>query len=452
MTSLLDANGIAYGRATASSKGTGLDYADLTSKKVSIRKGDLVIDARQAQSSLLQVLMDPNPELSDSLTYDITTWALPYAYGLDAYAMTSAMPRNDAWTSEVTPPSLDGEGPAYAYVLHYHTDLGTPVLADLLKAGVTARVVKRPIEVDGTTFPRGAVVITRRNNEALWSDMAASLTDLTANVPGMTVARLESGMVTAGPDLGAYDVAPIDAPRVAVMMGDEVSSLSFGEVWFTFEEVWNYPMTAVRGLEWMDWDAYDVVVLPRGWYDVDEDQKDAISAWIREGGRLVALGAACNLGIESWGLSRYSDEDDKAERRDERDAHAKEDRYAPYAMSARNGIRSDIPGAVYEVALDETHPLAYGYGDRYWSIKTSSRRYAHLEDGHNVGILSGDVDPISGFAGVRANAQLQESLSFGVHDMGRGHVIYLADNVLFRAFWKDGHKFFANAIFFSSAM
>ena len=40
----------------------------------------------------------------------------------------------------------------------------------------------------------------------------------------------------------------------------------------------------------------------------------------------------------------------------------------------------------------------------------------------------------------------------GVHDMGRGHVIYLADNVLFRAFWKDGHKFFANAIFFSSAM
>ena len=452
LTALLDANGIGYGQATASSKGTGLDYADLTSKKVSIRKGDLVIDARQAQSSLLQVFMDPDPELSDSLTYDITTWALPYAYGLEAYAMTSAMPGTAEWSPALPTLSLDGEGPAYAYVLDYHTDLGTPVLADLLKAGVTARVLKRPIEVDGTTFPRGAIVITRRNNEALWTDMAARLTDLTSDVPGLTVARLESGMVTSGPDLGAYDVAPIDAPRVAVVMGDEVSSLSFGEVWFTFEEVWDYPMTAVRGLEWMDWDAYDVVVLPRGWYDVDEDQKDAISSWIREGGRLVAIGAACNLGIESWGLSRYSDDDDKAERRDERDAHAQADRYAPYAMSARNGIRSDIPGAVYEVTLDETHPLAYGYGDRYWSIKTSGRRYAHLEGGHNVGILSDDVAPISGFAGARANAQLRESLSFGVHDMGRGHVIYLADNVLFRAFWKDGHKFFANAVFFSSAM
>ena len=452
LTALLDANGIGYGQATASSKGTGLDYADLTSKKVSIRKGDLVINARQAQSSLLQVFMDPDPELSDSLTYDITTWALPYAYGLEAYAMTSRMPSTAEWSPALPTLSLDGEGTAYAYLLDYHTDLGTPVLADLLKAGVTARVLKRPIEVGDTTFPRGAIVITRRNNEALWTDMAARLTDLTSDVPGLTVSRLESGMVTSGPDLGAYDVAPIDAPRVAVVMGDEVSSLSFGEVWFTFEEVWDYPMTAVRGLEWMDWDAYDVVVLPRGWYDVDEDQKDAISSWIREGGRLVAIGAACNLGIESWGLSRYSDDDDEAERRDERDAHAQADRYAPYAMSARNGIRSDIPGAVYEVTLDETHPLAYGYGDRYWSIKTSGRRYAHLEGGHNVGILSDDVAPISGFAGARANAQLRESLSFGVHDMGRGHVIYLADNVLFRAFWKDGHKFFANAVFFSSAM
>ena len=67
-----------------------------------------------------------------------------------------------------------------------------------------------------------------------------------------------------------------------------------------------------------------------------------------------------------------------------------------------------------------------------------------------MGVLHGNPEPISGFAGSRALTDL--SLSMGVHDMGRGHVIYLADNVLFRAFWKDGHKFFANAIFFSSAM
>jgi hypothetical protein len=173
---------------------------------------------------------------------------------------------------------------------------------------------------------------------------------------------------------------------------------------------------------------------------------------VRDGGRLVALGGACSLGVEDWGLDHYSDEEDEETRRDERNAHAKADRYAPYALSDRNGIRNDIPGAVYAVALDPTHPLSYGYGDTYWSIKTSSRRFAHMASGHNVGVLHGDVEPLSGFAGSRGNERLSESLSFGVHDMGAGHVVYLADNVLFRAFWKDGHKFFANAVFFSAAM
>ena len=452
LTQLLDANGITYGQARVSAKASGLDYRTMRTTKVSVAAGDLVIDARQAQSGLLQVLMDPNPELSDSLTYDITTWALPYAYGLEAYALTTPVPSLDSWSPNTWTPDLGGEGPAYAYVVHYRTDLGTPILAALLKDGATVRVAKRPIVANGETYPRGSLVVTRRNNEALWAEMGARIAELTADMPGVQVGRLESGMVDSGPDLGAYDVAPIAAPRVAVLMGDEVSSLSFGEVWYTFEEVWGYPMSAIRGLNRLDWDAYDVVVLPRGWYDVSDDEKAQIASWVREGGRLIAIGSSCNLGLDSWGLSRYSDDADKAERRDERDAHSKADRYAPYALSERNGIRSDIPGAVYRVDLDPTHPLAYGYGEDYWSIKTSGSRYAHLEGGHNVGVLTGSPDPISGFAGARANAKLRESLSFGVHDMGRGHVIYLADNVLFRAFWKDGHKFFANAVFFSSAM
>ena len=452
LTNLLDANGIAYGRAQSATKANGLDYVDMQVKKVNVSSGDLVIDARQAQSGLLQVLMDPNPELSDSLTYDITTWALPYAYGLEAYALTTPVPALAAWVPKQASNQLDGDGPAYAYVLDYRTDLGTPVLAALLADGITVRVVKRPIVTNGVTYPRGSLVLTRRNNEALWSGMQQRLEALTEGMPGIRVGRLESGLVDSGPDLGAYDVSHIPAPRVAVLMGEEVSSLSFGEVWYTFEEVWHYPMTAVRGIDRLQWDNYDVVVLPRGWYDLDEDQKSDIANWVRDGGRLIALGSSCNLGLESWGLSRTSGDEDAAERRDEREAHSKADRYAPYALAERNGIRSDIPGAVYKVKLDSTHPLAYGYGDDYWTIKTSGTRYAHLAAGNNVGILGTSPTPISGFAGSRANAQLNESLSFGVHDMGRGHVIYLADNVLFRAFWKDGHKFFANAVFFSAAM
>ena len=377
LTDLMKANGIACHTATKATKTSGLDYRTLTTTKVSVQPGDLVLDAHQPMSSLLQVLMDPNPELSDSLTYDITTWALPYIYGLEAYALPAALTSLAPWSAESVmkaQPALDvQETPAYAYLVSYQTDAGTPALAAMLKQGFTVRVAKRPIEVGDKVHPRGTLVITRRNNEAQWNGIESLLNTWTQR-PGLDITRLESGMVDGGPDLGAYDVRPLDAPHVSVVMGDEVSSLSFGEVWHLFEEVWAYPMTAVRGLDGVQWESTDVVVLPRGWYRAGDDMKSQIADWVRNGGRLIALDGACNLGLDEWGLTRYDDAEDKEARADERDAHDAADRYAPYALSERNGIQSDIPGAVYEIQLDPTHPLAYGFGDRYWSIKTSARR------------------------------------------------------------------------------
>ena len=453
LTQLLDANGIAYGKAGVASKGKGLNYGTMRSARVNVGPNDLVIDAHQPQSALLQVLMDPNPALSDSLTYDVTTWALPYAFGMETYALTTSTSPQESWSLEtVAALEMADEAPVYAYAIHYNTDMGTPVLAGMLQEGVLVRVAKRPLTLEGETWPRGSLIVTRRNNETLWADMDDRIARLVDGVPGVRVGRLATGMVESGPDLGAYDVAFLETPKVAVVTGDEVSSLSFGEVWHHMEEVWTYPMSAVWGLDALDWDDYNVVILPRGWYDVDDDLEAQIASWVRDGGQLVLLDGACRVGMDRWGLSRFADDEDKAQRQDEREAHSKADRYAPYALSERNGIRSDVPGAVYPIDLDATHPLAYGYGDRYWSIKTSGSRYAHMQDGHNVGVLQGAAKPISGFAGSRANQALRESLSFGVHDMGRGHVIYLADNVLFRGFWKDGHKFFANAVFFGSIM
>ena len=396
--------------------------------------------------------MDPDPELSDSVTYDITTWALPYAYGMKAYAMTTPLAPTAEWALRTAAANeWAGDEPVYAYAIHYDTDLGTPVLAGLLKEGVLVGwpngpwswKAKRGLAApwwsrDATTKPFG---MAWRRASMRWPKAWQAF----ASGAGPRDGRFR-------PRLGSLRHGLLGGAQGRVVTGDAVSSLSFGEVWHHMEEVWQYPMTAVWGLESVDWDECDVVVLPRGWYDVDDGMAEAMGEWVREGGQIVLLDGACRLGMERWGLSRYSDDEDQAERQDERDAHGAADRYAPYALSERNGIRSSIPGAVYAIELDATHPLAYGYGDTYWSMKTSGSRFAHLDGGHNVGVLRGEADPVSGFAGSRANQGLRESLSFGVHDMGRGHVVYLADNVMFRAFWKDGHKFFANAVFFGSIM
>jgi len=43
--------------------------------------------------------------------------------------------------------------------------------------------------------------------------------------------------------------------------------------------------------------------------------------------------------------------------------------------------------------------------------------------------------------------KIPESLLFGEEQMGRGSIIYMVDNPLFRSFWDNGKLFLANAVF-----
>jgi hypothetical protein len=55
---------------------------------------------------------------------------------------------------------------------------------------------------------------------------------------------------------------------------------------------------------------------------------------------------------------------------------------------------------------------------------------------------------MSGFAGSEAMKKLSNTLIFGEDKMGRGSIIYMVDNTMFRSFWENGKLFLVNAIFF----
>jgi len=74
--------------------------------------------------------------------------------------------------------------------------------------------------------------------------------------------------------------------------------------------------------------------------------------------------------------------------------------------------------------------------------------FSLLKNGDNAAYLSANAAPISGFMGYKALDSQKKSLLFGSEDMGRGSIVYLVDNVLFRGFWYSGKMIFANALFF----
>lgn len=117
-----------------------------------------------------------------------------------------------------------------------------------------------------------------------------------------------------------------------------------------------------------------------------------------------------------------------------------------FADQERNSLSSSIPGAIYKVDLDNTHPLAFGFPDFYYTLKQDANIFEFMKDGWNVGVLKKDAY-VTGFSGVKVKAKLKDGLLFGSVGMGSGSVVLLADNPMFRQFWENGKLLFCNAVF-----
>jgi hypothetical protein len=118
-----------------------------------------------------------------------------------------------------------------------------------------------------------------------------------------------------------------------------------------------------------------------------------------------------------------------------------------YENRERDFLPGFIPGSIYKVELDNSHPLAFGYDNFYYTLKQDDNIYEFFKDGSwNVGIIKKD-NQVAGFVGSRLKEKLKDGVLFGVQDYGRGSVVYLADNPLFRNFWESGKLLFCNAVF-----
>lgn len=444
LSNFLDKHLIEYGKMGTSKTIKGFSYRNGKDQSYSANANDLVISTYQPTSKLITALFEPKTKLSDSLTYDITAWSLPYAYGLDAYASTDKI--TPAGEMSFSQTAASDNAKAYAYVAKYNSLEDVKWLAHLIRKGVNVRVAKKPFTIKENTFERGSMVFTQRNNEHLKGGLDALIMK-SAIEYGRSPVPITTGFADSGVDLGSSSVAKIEAPKIAVLSGEQTSSLSYGEIWHFFERQIDYPITSIGTSYFsrVDMDEYNVFIIPHGYYRLfNESTLDKVSDWVRSGGKLIVIGSGLNAFKDKSGysLKEYLDDKDK-----KKDSPSPDKLLQSYEAEERDNLRSSIFGAIFKVQLDNTHPLAYGYGKEYFSLKTNPMRLSFLDGGSNVGVLKGDSDPVSGFAGSKAVDKLDDSLVFGVEYKGRGSIVYIVDNPLFRGFWENGKLLFSNAVF-----
>lgn len=443
LTEMLDRHEIKYG---FSNGGTVKGHSYTAGKKGSIdSNGALVVSTNQPKGKMVEVLFEPKTTLSTPLTYDITAWSLPYAFGLEAVASTTLVSANNNASknkfSNAPTPSAAG------YITKWNSLKDAEFLSELLKHGIKVRFSENELGFGGNKFGRGSLIITRSDNKTN-IEFDKKVTEI-ANKLERQLYASPSSFADTGTDFGSQYVHLIKNKKVAMLQGEGTSSLSYGTLWHFFETQLKYPITSINtndinGIKWSD---YDVLILPDGNYSsiINEDVFKTLENWIDNGGKLIAMGNAVRLFEGKDGFDLVKNDADEDEKKKD---SISEGNLIPYAQREMESTKDMITGSIYKITLDNTHPLAFGYGNTYYTLKLGNDSYKFLQDGYNVGYIKGKPESVAGFSGETAMAALKNSIVFAQAEKGRGNVVYLVDDVVFRSFWQNGKLFLANAVFF----
>jgi hypothetical protein len=445
---LLDRNQIRYSYAgNTGKKFKGFDYRSNKDGEMTVEKGDILISAYQPQSHFIQALFEPDTKASDSISYDLTAWALPYVYNLKAFAIPERITADTSKTDIKRITNETDSTKPYAYVANFSGFDELKFMAALYNKNIKLRYALKPFVLNGTTFNRGSIMVARGDNKHLVAEFDKDVIKA-ANECQIKLVLSGTGLVDSGKDFGS-DNSPLMKKRsVAMLCGEGTSSGAVGEIWYFFEKELNYPISLLntRNSETVDLKDYEVLILISGNYS---KLKDTIVDYVKRGGRVIAIENAISVfaGEKTTSLAKAIEtrtaEQKLAEKKIKSDDTTLLKRFE-YDIERRYALSERSAGGIYKVKLDDTHPYAFGL-DKEWFIMKRTAGYPYLTTGNNIGYIL-DKEPVSGFAGFKYKDKIKNTLVIGTEKLGSGEVIYITDNPYFRAFWKSGRVLLGNAI------
>ncbi|MBS0011943.1 MAG: hypothetical protein KFF49_11065, partial [Bacteroidales bacterium] len=339
--------------------------------------------------------------------------------------------------------SLRGNRDAYAWLFEWNEYYSPGALYRLLDKGLKARVATEDFIYDDgelkKDFGCGTIMIPAFNQEHGREKVYEIMKEIVSDF-GVTVYGMKTGHTPEGIDLGSNSFRVIEKPEIMMFVGDGISSRDAGEIWHILDQRFGMPLTMIdagqRGLP--DMSAYKVLIIA-GRPSLSDEQVQEIRNWNRQGGLIIAYkGGNAFINAEKMAGINYI----PAPEFESVDEMKYADRYALYSLHR-------IPGSIFEVKIDNTHPLFYGYRKEFLpvfksgsdAVKKSDRAFA------NPAVYTDDP-LLSGYCSGENKERLAGSAFCTVHPAGRGNIISIYDDTNFRAIWFGTSKIFMNAVFF----
>ncbi|MEI6049525.1 MAG: M14 family metallopeptidase [Bacteroidota bacterium] len=445
---LLDINQIKYSHAgNVGKKYKGFDYTSNKDGEATIEKGDILISAYQPQSHFMQVLFEPDSKTTDSLSYDLTAWALPYICNLKSFAISDKIPSDTGKVEQEKIINILNKTDPYAFMVNYSGFDELKFIAALYNKNIKLRYSLKPFVLNGANFNRGSIIIARGDNKYFEGNFDQVVTK-TANDCQIKLIPTTTGLVDSGKDFGSGNSPLMKNRSVAMLCGEGASSGSVGELWYFFERELKYPVTLVNTIdaESVDLTDYDVLILTSGKYS---KLKDTIIDYVKRGGRVIAIENAISVFADEKTTSLAKAIETRTAEQKLTEKKVKSDdstllKKFEFENERRYTLSEQSAGSIYKVKLDDTHPYTFGMG-KEWFIMKRTAGYPFLTKGNNIGYIL-DKEPVAGFAGFKFKDKIKNTLVIGSENIGSGEVIYITDDPYFRAFWKSGRVLLGNIV------
>ena len=394
---------------------------DLDVYEIEGLKGSYAVPLAQKHYYMVKCLFEDITEYADSVFYDISTWSVARAFGLNFRAVDK-MP---ALGRKIDVPTLEKglvhtvdskklQAVAYAFEpSEYYTPR---MISSLQQQGIAVKVSVSSFVCGGRSFPAGTLVLPLEARNAL---------DSLASCCGVDVYPLvEASGRKRGFRLSQLELKEVIVPHTAVVYSSLVAAT--GAVWYLLDRRYEMPHSIVDftrlSSKSCSLDGYTSIVLMGKVPSRDEAPAayEKLEAWVRAGGTLI-MQAAAHSAADFMGAP-------------------------PIEVDTGEGVS----GIVLNASRNSDTPLLWGYGDEPLAVFKNKATVWTAPEGADA-VMSWTADPyLSGCVSEKNLSRIALTPMLLTARLGEGTLVYMQEDFCYRSYWYSTSHIMTNSIFFGN--
>jgi hypothetical protein len=407
-----------------------------------------VVPANQPNYRVVKAMFEKRTKFEDSLFYDISTWTLPLAFGLDYEELRAPAATGERVTELKAPAGkILGDKATYAYVFETYGYYAPRAMYRLLSHNIRIKVSNDVFyHSSGKRFERGAIMVSLENQDLAPEQIGVYIKEI-AERDGIDVYGFNTGLDYRGVSLGSSSFTALQKPSIAMVIDAGVSANDAGEIWHLLDTRFNMPVTLIHQstLNGANLNKYNVIIFPPGnFFGINDNGKEKLKGWTQNGGVIIGFESALNW-LNGNGLGKFEMKKDEPSKDPAKPK--------PYADIQENSGADETSGAIFQADADLTNPLLFGYWDPKIPMFKGNNLFLEKAKGAYSNPLTYGSNPLlSGYIRKPNLEKLKNSSAIGVSNVGRGKVIGFTEGLTFRAFWYGTSKMLMNAVYYGSSL